>query len=326
MKQYKNYIIVAASLLIIYLLLVIPPIFSKKDLPKLMFPTLNSDIITKIVIEHPNKEKVDIVKKESDWEIEINKNYYEIDPGKQEGVLKLITDLTSDRKVTKNMKELSTYSLTDTTAHKINVYVKDELFATILVGKSARDFRSTFFKLDQEKVVRLSSETLISKIRGNSKNWMDHKIFEVNSADVEEIKLPQVHLIKKKDTRWYYADSDKIKVDEQKVTGYLNIFSAFRTNDFELEKNEKECGLEKGEPIITLKTIDGISYNIIRGNEDKKNTYIKAFINGKPLPLIYKFTTNRVKGLIKKPEHFILEQLDSTDVDVRIKKRKKPNK
>ncbi len=309
MKAYKNYIITIVILLIIYLALAVPPLFVKRDMPQKIFSNLDKNNITKFVIEAPANRKggiVTLINEAGQWYVFINKHNYKIDDVKISKLISAVLGLTSVRVVTKNMKELSQYNLDDKNVFKLNIYVKDKLYSTVYIGKNTRDFRSTFFKLYDENIVRVSPESLISYVRGSAKAWIDHTIFKVDIPTIDSIILPKVQLYKKKDN-WHFKDTDKIKVDNTKVSGYLNVFSNFRTNDFELKKSKKECGLDNPEPIIKISGPHNI-YEIFKGNSDKKITYISVKINHNELPLIYTFYNSRLKGLLKDPESFVLEE------------------
>ncbi|MCD6579606.1 DUF4340 domain-containing protein [bacterium] len=310
MKAYKNYIIAIVILLIIYLILALPPLFVKRDMPERIFPNLDKSNITKFIIEPPasrtKQKSVTLLSKGGKWYVSINGHNYNIDSVKQDKIINAVLDLISVRIVTKNMKEISQYHLDEKNVYELSIYVKDQLYSIISIGKNTRDFRSTFFKLGDENLVRVSPESLISYVRGQAKDWMDHTIFKIDIPSIDNIGLPKVKIYKK-NSDWHFKDTDKLKVDTAKITGYLNIFSNFRTNDFELSKTKKECGLDKPEPLITISGPHNV-YEIFKGNSDKKITYILVKINHNELPVIYKFYNNRLSGLLKEPKNFVLEE------------------
>ncbi len=312
MKHYKNYIIVSAALLVIYASLLIIPRLNKKDRAKVIFPKIKIDDITnfKIYSEKNPEHAVELAGSGGQWMVMLATGKYTADPVKISALKKAVAELRSQRSVTKNMADLPIYGLDDKTCINLEIYEGEKLYGHILVGKNARDFKSTYFKTFDGKEILISSETLVSVLRGGPHEWIDHVIFSISDSEAEEITLPKTKLIKKEDKRWYFADTEKLTVDDGKVTNYLNIFNNFRTNDFEFEKTREETGLVKPLRVLSLKTSD-TTYEILQGNEEKQDVFVGIRINGNELPMIYRFNKNRLEGLLKTPDQFVLEKKDS---------------
>ena len=316
MKAYKNYLIIIAILGLVYLLLFIPGIVKSSKGTKTIFPKYDKDLIVSISISKDQMEGVRLQLKEGNLTVIQGNRNIPANLARVENLLNAIADLTSQRSFNGAAEELEKYNLTPGKAISVSAKDNKGQIAAFMVGKSGRDFVSTFFKISDGKKVHVSPRSLIRFVDPSPDSWYDKIILKLDTADIVKLELPKVKLVRGEDNIWHYSDTDKVRVDESKLYAYLNIFTNFRTNGFGLDQDLESSGVEHGQAVIVLKKLDGSIIELFRGNDAEKISYIGLRIDGVFVPWVYSFDSARVKGLLKEPQYFIHEEKDSSEIKI----------
>ncbi len=316
MKAYKNYLIIITILVSVYLLLFIPDMVKSSKGTKTIFPKYDKDSIVSINISKDKMEGVWLQLKEGIWTVIQGDRNIPAGSARVENLLNAISELSSQRSFNGAPEELDKYNLTPDKAILVSVNAAKGPIASFMVGKSGRDFVSTFFKISDDKKVHVSPRSLIRFVDPSPDSWYDKIILKLDTADIVKLDLPKVKLVRGEDNIWRYSDTDKVRVDESKLYAYLNIFTNFRTNGFVLDQDLKSSGVEHGQAVIVLEKLDGSIIELIRGKDAEKISYMGLRIDGIFTPWVYTFDSARVKGLLKEPQYFIHEEKDSSEIKI----------
>ncbi|MCM8772236.1 MAG: DUF4340 domain-containing protein [Candidatus Omnitrophica bacterium] len=306
MKGYKKtlalfIILILFSGFYFYLTKTEPKRIKKKQESKKIFIG-EKDKINSIFIKDKEKE-IEILKSDNFWIIK-EKNY-ECDRNEIESLINKILSLEMERNLGE-VEDLKQYGLEK--PEKLLMICEDNQKLFLFVGDETPSGSYLYASTDKREVFLISKWDLKEIFEKNIFDLRDKRIIpaEITKSDIEEIE------VKKAKTGFHFTKKDEIWnidypindwADKDKIENFIEKIVNGKVQSFEEEKSEKECGLEKPEVLISLKT--------------KENKYFLHF--GKKVNDSY-YCKNSLKPYIFKVEKNLLEDISENINDLRYKK------
>ncbi|HOK55734.1 MAG TPA: DUF4340 domain-containing protein [bacterium] len=241
----------------------------KKNEEKKLF-VFEKEKIKGILIKNDDKE-IEIVNENGLWKIK-GKNY-ECDKNEIESLINKILSLEIERNIG-TVDDLSIYGLSSS-EKQIEIQKDGEKFI-LYIGDETPSSSYLYTTKDKKEVLLVYKWDLDSILGKNIFDLRDKRIIpvDITKEDIEEIEVNKKNktiLLKRSGERWYIESPLKDIANREKIERVVGNIIDGEVKEFEELKTEKECGLERPESTIKLKTKDS-NYFIYLGKK-KENLY-----------------------------------------------------
>jgi len=254
MKIFKKTLILLGILLCIsgyyfYEVKTTPKREKKKEEEKKLF-SIDKKKINKIYIKNGEKE-IEIIKSDGNWIIK-DKNY-ECDKNEIESLINKISSLEVEREI-ENISDLSQYGLTQ--PEKIIKLQENGEKYILYIGDETPTGSYLYTTTDNRNVKLVYKWDLDNILKKEIFDLRDKRILPVDivKSDVDEIEIKKgnyLYYFERSGDEWYIKNKINDLAGKEKMDEILeNIFDK-KIKEYEENKNEKECGLEK--PVATIK-------------------------------------------------------------------------
>jgi hypothetical protein len=226
------------------------------------------DIVDRINIESPGKEKIVLARKGESWVRKVDGKDVPINVAaasrlladlQNQQVMNFVADVASELpKYGLDQPQvtitLSSYSSENTAETKAG----EKPIVSILFGKA--DGENVFAKLDDEPFVVSVSQTLLSTAMTDPLQWQPLAIYGNKPEDITSLEIaregqPTLTLERDKDKKWDLAKGDG-KVNQTNVQSLVNTLASLRAVRWVGAKNSDQ-GLALPKTTVTFKTANG---------------------------------------------------------------------
>jgi len=244
----------------------------KKEEEKKLF-LINKENVNQIYMKNGAKE-IEIIKLGKNWVIK-NKNY-ECDKSEIESLLNKILSLEVEREI-ENVNDLSQYGLMQ--PEKIIKLQEDGEKYILCIGDETPTGSYLYTTTDNRNIKLIYKWDLDDILKKEIFDLRDKRILPVDivKSDVEEIEIKRgnySYYFKRSGNEWYIKNKIYDLASKDKMDEILeNIFDK-KVKEYEENKNERECGLEKPTATFKIKVKDG-EYYLYLGKKKENFYYAK---------------------------------------------------
>lgn len=156
---------------------------------------------------------------------------------------------------------------------KVSLYAKDKELASLIIGKTGSDFKSTYISRPEISSTYLLKNVNLSYVFSRE-DWRDKTIFSGEQNNISQIRFQYPNSefsIEKADDRWSVVGTRGYNLGEEKIKPILEIMSSLTAADIP-EQNFAGTGLEEHLIIVQAKG-EGIDNTIMVGGENKDGLY-----------------------------------------------------
>ncbi len=255
---------------------------------------VQSDMVDRITIEAPGREKIVLGRSGEEWVRKVDKQADK--PVNGGAANKLLTNLTM-MKVTRFVKDvagdlkefgldapvatvtLSSYSTEGTPETKPG----DRPLAKLILGKF--EGAAGYAKLDEEPFIVAVPQTLLDEVWTDPLQWQELKVQELNAEDVTNFEItragqPTLTFDHDKDKKWKLAKGDGT-VSQGAAESLVNTLANLRAVRWAGATNAAEQGLDKPNVTITFTLADKKTGKLTVGKNTQEETW-NTTLDGKP--------------------------------------------
>jgi hypothetical protein len=248
---------------------------------------VSSDIVDRITVESPGKEKIVLARKGESWVRKADGKDVSINVAAASRLLSSlendqVTDFVSD--VATDLPKygldqpsetvtLSSYASENTAETKAG----EKPIVSVLFGKTEGD--SVYAKLDDEPFIVSVPKTVLAVAMTDPLQWQDltiynHKPEDFTSLEITHEGQPTISLERDKDKNWVLAKGDG-KLEQTNIASMLNTLSNLRAVLW-IGATAPDQGLAQPKTVVAFKTASGTGKLSLGGKTQDNLTYATA--------------------------------------------------
>ncbi len=264
--------------------------------------TLDPDKVTKLRIEKPGGEKVEIGRVAGAWRIEVPGDYRASEPVVS-GVLKTLQSLALSDVVSTNPAKRGIYQV-DSTGTRVQVLEGESTVLDVVVGKSSPDFAHTYVRRHDQDPVYRADGMLAYNFNKRVDDWRDKTILDVPMEGVSRLNLeyPQEKVqltLARADSAWTLAAGGGAaeEADSTAAEQLLRVACKLSTNNFATP--EEAAGLDFGTPVFRVRIDSDTGSQAVAFVEGQEG---KMFAQRDGDTTVFQLFKTSLTNLMKKPD------------------------
>jgi hypothetical protein len=248
---------------------------------------VSSDIVDRITIESPGKEKIVLARKGESWVRKVDGKDVPINVAdatrllatlQNEQVSDFISDVATDLPKygldqPQETVTLSSYASENTAETKAG----EKPIVSVLFGKTDKD--SVFAKLDDEPFIVALTKSVLDVAMTDPLQWQELPIYKNKPEDITSVEIthegkPTISLERDKNKAWVLAKGDG-KLQQSNVDSMINTLSTLRAVRW-VGATAPDQGLAQPKTVVTFKTANGGGKLSLGGQTPDMLTYATA--------------------------------------------------
>ena len=210
--------------------------------------------------------------------------------------------------ISSNPKKQTFFQVDSFTGTIISFYAQDRLQASLVLGKTSKDFMHTYLRKANSSEVYLGSGLLNSILQRNTDEWKDRSIFAFNPQQIRELEFKNgngIFKLIRSDSLWDLSLSpyrENVKAKEAAVDDYLVTLANIKGDEMakRAEIDQLDFGKPEFELNVTLSDGRGVKLFVTKISSGADRWYAKTD-QATNVFVLYDYTFKRLN---KKPVDF----------------------
>jgi hypothetical protein len=228
--------------------------------------------------------------------------------GVVDNIANIAHNLSVGEIISSNPEKQMLFEIDTLIGRSLRFYRDTQELATLIVGKSGTDYRSTYVRKPNAKDVFLATTPLTRLLERPVNGYRDRTILSLDTAQLASIQIQAADLnyqLLRVDSLWQLNDSkgSSAPANTGKVTSMITQLANLRISDFVPAGEAQNVDFDEKTDRINIGMRDGSTVQLMLKLKDEtsKNYYLRTS-NDSELYSIYEHVRNSV---IKKPEELL---------------------
>ncbi len=201
-------------------------------------------------------------------------------------LLSSLGGLTVGAVISDNPENQMTFQVDTLMGSTVRVYQSGDLVSTLIVGKAAPNFGSTYVRKSGSNDVYLADGMFTHLFNRPANTWLDKSVNTITKDQVTRVDIKRSDSefsLVKEDTLWMLSTGGSSEVaDRSKVDSFLNRVCGLKADDFAAQADTADYSFEEVHVEVSIALTDGSSATIEGAvpKEDARRYFIRRAEDG----------------------------------------------